>query len=165
MKRTLTGVILVPASLAIAAAASPAVTEYATREAIAGEPSEIGHHARWDTACEALDAPRLTVERAPSHGSVCVSTGEVQLVVSRSNVGLSCICKSVNGVHVVYHPQSGFTGSDTIRYGLDVPEGHVSFEVSIVIKLGRMKSSPVSTSTIDAAQPSGPMLECPPLAS
>ncbi len=165
MKRTLTGVILVPASLAIAAAASPAVTEYATREAIAGEPSEIGHHARWNATCEALESPLLTVERAPSHGSVCVSKGEVSVVLSRSGRALSCIGKTISGVHVIYHPQSSFSGSDTIRYGLDVPEGHVSFEVSIVIKLGRMKSSPVSTSTIDAAQSSGPMLECPPLAS
>jgi hypothetical protein len=172
MKHSLSGVIVLfvsASAMAFAAAAAPyseyAFTEYVSQETTAGEPSEIGHHARWDDTCEALDAPRLTIERAPSHGNICVSQGPVDVVVSRSHAGLSCIGKSVKGLHVIYSPRSGFTGVDTVRYGLDVPEGHVSLEVSIVIQPGRMKPSPVATSLTGNAQSSGPMPECAPLAS
>lgn len=167
MQRTLCGVLVL--SLAVLAAATavgaPAFTEYVSEEATAGAPSEIGHHARWDDTCEALDAPRITIERAPVHGNVCIYRGNVNLVVSRSRAGLRCIGRSIPGVHVIYNPQSGFTGTDTIRYGLDVPEGHVSLEVSIVIQPGRTTASPIAASTSDDVQPSGPMPECPSLAS
>jgi len=167
MQRTLSGVLVVSlAVLAMATAvAAPLFTEYVSEEAIAGTPAAIGHHARWDDACEALEAPRITIERAPAHGNVCINRGEVNLVISRSRAGLRCIGKSVSGVHVVYSPLSGFTGTDTIRYGLDVPEGHVSLEVSIVIQPGRASASPIATSTASEIQPSGPMPECPSLAS
>lgn len=162
MKRIVVSVMILSFSaLAIAAAAVPSVTEYVAQEAFAGEPSEIGHHARWDLVCEALAAPRLTLERAPGHGRICVSKGDVRLVVSRSHAGMNCIGKSIEGVHVIYSPRSDFAGIDTVRYGLDVPEGHVSFEVSIMIKLGRMKSSSVSTAAGDDARPPGPIPECP----
>ena len=91
--------------------------------------------------------------------------GDVNLVISRSRAGLECIGKSIPGVHVIYNARSGFTGTDTMRYGLDVPEGHVSLEVSIVIQAGRASSSPIATSAAGESQPSGPMPECPSLAS
>src|ERR1700743_3648050 len=122
MKHSLSGVMVLFASVSVmaVAAAAPPLPEYFSQEATAGEPSEIGHHARWDDTCEALDAPRLTIERAPSHGNICVSRGPVELVVSRSHAGLRCIGKSIKGVHVIYSPRAGFTGVDTVRYGLDV---------------------------------------------
>jgi hypothetical protein len=165
MKHSLSGVlVLLVSAVAMAIAAAAPFTEYVSQEAIAGEPSEIGHHARWDEACEALEAPRLTIERAPNHGNICVSRGPVELVVSRSHAGLNCIGKSIKGVHVIYSPRLGFTGVDTVRYGLDVPEGHVSLEVSIVIQPGKMRA-PVATSLTGDAQSSGPVPECAPLAS
>jgi len=167
MQRTLSGVFIVSLSVVAMATAvgAPLFTEYVSEEAIAGAPSEIGHHARWDDACEALEAPRITIERAPTHGNVCINRGDVNLVISRSRAGLRCIGKSISGVHVIYSPRSDFTGTDTIRYGLDVPEGHVSLEVSIVIQPGRSSASPIAASTVTDVQPSGPMPECPSLAS
>jgi hypothetical protein len=167
MQRTLSGVLVLSlATIAMTAAvAAPLLTEYVSEAAVAGTPSEIGHHARWDDSCEALEAPRITIERAPSHGNVCINKGDVNLVISRSRAGLKCIGKSIPGVHVIYNARSGFTGTDTMRYGLDVPEGHVSLEVSIVIQAGRASSSPIATSAAGETQPSGPMPECPSLAS
>lgn len=165
MKRIVLSVILLSASAMVIAVASPGMIEHVLRQSRAGEPAEIGHHARWNASCAALDAPRLTIERAPDYGRLCVNKGQVQLVVSRSSAGQSCIGRSINGVHVVYIPRSGFTGTDTLRYALDVPEGHVSLEVSITVGSGTMKSSPSSTSVMSNTQPSGPIPECPSLAS
>ncbi len=143
------------------AAVALAATESATNSTTAGEAAEIGHHARWNTKCESLAAPRVTIEQPPGHGRVCLSEGPVQPEMSRSGVALNCVGKTVQGLHVVYSPHREFTGVDTLRYGLDAPEGHVSRDVSIVIRPAPGSFEPGLAAGAEVQAP-GPMPECPP---
>lgn len=146
---------------ALLAATAQATIERAIHMTTAGNSAEIGHHARWNANCDAAPAPRVTLEQPPGHGIVCVSPGPIQPVISRSGAALNCVGKTVQGIHVVYSPHAAFAGVDTLRYGLDAPEGHVSRDVSITVQgKGQTTLTPTSSSSSDVQGP-GPMPECP----
>ena len=120
----------------IAATVAVAATQFesANYEVTSGVSSVIGEHARWNELCRALDAPLVILERASLHGSICVRHDLVTSIQTRSGRAANCIGRRLNGVLIVYRPKPGFSGTDTLRYGLEFPEGVVSREISIDIQ-------------------------------
>lgn len=149
------------ASAGLFAARSQAAVERVTHVTTAGKAAEIGHHARWNANCDSAAAPRLSIEQPPAHGRLCVVPGPIRPVMSRSGVGLNCVGRTIEGVHVVYSPHAAFTGIDTLRYGLDAPEGHVSRDVSIMIEPAGGSPASATTAVTGDVQDPGPMPECP----
>ena len=139
MRRAIVRLIALPGlAAAVAATIAFAATQFETATyAISGSvASVIGEHARWNEACRALDAPLVTLERAAGHGAVCIRHDVITSIQTRSGRAANCIGRRLNGVLVIYQPRPGFSGADSLRYGLDFPEGHVSREIVIEIQPG-----------------------------
>ena len=133
MRRAVVLLIALPTLGAAFAVAAPLV-ETASYMTPSGVSSLIGEHARWNDMCRAFDAPPVTLERAAIHGSICVRHDLIAPVQSRSGRAVNCIGRRLNGVLIIYRPQANFVGTDSVRYGLDFPEGRVSREINIDIQ-------------------------------
>ncbi len=136
MRRAVILMIALPGLAAAVAQVASAASQFETvsYEIASGVPAVIGEHARWNELCRALDAPPVILERPAVQGSVCVRHDLITSIQTRSGRAANCIGRRLNGVLVIYRPRPGFSGTDTLRYGLDFPEGRVSREITIDIQ-------------------------------
>jgi len=105
-------------ALVVAVAASAAEPPIVVKkETPAGQAVLVRGFAEFDAACRLKHVQRITVARAPSHGTVETRPGDV--VVGPNWVGAArCEGTKLRGVEVFYLPAPGFTGTD--RFLLDV---------------------------------------------
>jgi hypothetical protein len=136
----------------------------------AGHEVVIEGYARTNAKCEPIDPPALSLDQPATHGVVCWRPGTVWLrKVEEGNLA-QCLRHVVRGIHVVYLPRGGYTGSDTVAYtvrfpGIDHP---VRFDVTIEPDMAHSPTSvpaDISTPADENLQSSGPIPACTALTS
>lgn len=155
------------ATLVVAAIALPAAVALAAPSEIisfvtpSGVSRLIGEHGRWDDTCRALDVPPVVLERPAAHGSICVRRDIITVSQTRSGRAANCVGRALNGIRVIYRPQPGFAGADTLRYGLQFPEAYLSREIAIDILGSEAVAPPLLGEISQDQQPLGRVPDCP----
>jgi hypothetical protein len=122
-------------------AAKPSLTESsptldaATRTApvVVGRPARVFVFAGWDTACQPLAAPEITILAAPTQGEISFRTGQ-ETTIAASATG-TCGGRKVTGTGVYYTARAGAAGTDRFALEARLASGETSsrtFEVRIV---------------------------------
>jgi hypothetical protein len=135
-----------------------------------GHEVVIEGYARTNAKCEAIDPPVLSLDQPPAHGVICWRPGTVWLrKVAEGNLP-QCLRQAVRGIHVVYLPRGGYTGSDTAAYTVHFPsiDHPVRFDVTIEPDLAHSRNSvpaDISAPADENLQPPGPIPACTALVS
>jgi len=108
-------------ALAAAVTAMPALADdVRSVETAAGQEVVVGRHGTWIKRCQGGPPPQVLVTQPPANGTLDTRPGDATLQTA-ANAALSrgvetCIGTTVAGIHVVYHPKSGFHGTDVVHY-------------------------------------------------
>ena len=103
-----------------------------TRTTPAGQDVIIGTHTRWTKRCQFDKMPTVTVLAPPHGGTVDTRVGTK---VARGSVGsVSCDGRSFPALLVVYKPNPGFHGQDTVKYSTDYGTNQVVATVTVTVE-------------------------------
>lgn len=85
------------------------------RHTSAGHDVLIRTHAQWNTACVTEEPPDITVVTPPSHGHIDMRVGDAAL--GSTYVGNAhCEGHPGQGMQVIYIPDTGYRGADSVAY-------------------------------------------------
>lgn len=123
--------------------------QHLTRTTVADRQVTILGYARSNPACEGVDPPSLYVDNPPEHGNLCYRESKVKLQEAIVGNLTHCVGRQIPGIVVIYVPQSGYTGPDSMRYTVIFPQArHVVF-VDVMVTPGEVKSRNAASGAID----------------
>jgi hypothetical protein len=126
----------------------------------------IRGYARWNSNCDAIQPPQISLDVPPQNGFVCARPTKGTVRIVREGKAGHCVGQKVLGIELVYLPRSKFTGVDRIRYTVkfkDVTHA-VDAEIGITSDKVTTESGAIAPSA-EAPQSQGPVPECAPLVS
>jgi hypothetical protein len=130
-----------------------------------GRPILIREHAGWDRDCDAIAHPALYLFEAPRHGSVCARIENIKIHSMYVGTESQCIGRVVRGVQLIYRPEPGFAGDDTLRYAAQYPSVLRMVSVAVTVtayspRAPKAVPSNVATPMPPTRQPSEPVPAC-----
>jgi len=118
---------------AVASVKSPAVNETRTHTAstVAGQEVIFDRHARWRSAdCSEGPPPVIQIDSPPRHGKVLTRPGAYTPTTS-SDGDTHCLGRLMKGIFLVYQPDDGFVGTDSLSYTVDFGRRAIPFSFDI----------------------------------
>jgi len=97
----------------------------------ANHPIVIREHAGWNKDCDAIAHPALYLFEPPRHGSVCARIENIKIHSMYVGTESQCIGRLVRGVQLIYRPEAGYAGNDSLRYAAEYPS--VLRTVSVIV--------------------------------
>jgi hypothetical protein len=125
-------------------------------------------YARANQSCEGIDPPSLFLDKPPEHGSVCFRPSKLKLQEAIVGNFTQCVGRQVLGVTVVYIPQTGYSGTDEVRYTVIFPQARHVVYVDLSVVPGQPKPAGVAQGDGNFAadkQSQGPIRACTELVS
>jgi len=123
----------------------------------------VREHAGWNSDCEAIPHPPLSLITPPSHGTVCAKAEVITVTSIFAGRAAQCVGRKVSGVRLIYQPDASFDGDDAMVYRVQYPSRFRA--ISVTVNVGASVPSTVSSADADASaqwrQPPGPMPTCP----
>jgi len=145
------------------ACVSPATVARAQEERLttsgpADRPISVREHAGWNRDCEAVAPPRMILDEAPRHGTVCARTEIIKIQSMYVGTQAQCIGREVSGVRLVYLPRPGYAGTDVIRYAVQYPSVRRAVSVSVTVTEGGPNRNVLPV--LEIRQAPGPVPPC-----
>lgn len=140
------------------AADARAQEERLTTSGQADGPIAVREHAGWNRDCEAIAPPRMVLDEAPRHGTVCARTETIKIQSMYTGTQAHCIGREVSGVRLIYWPRPGYAGTDAMRYAVQYPSVHRMVSVAVTVTAGPANRNVVPV--LETRQAPGPVPVC-----
>lgn len=112
---------LVADGLSCLAGQAPAQEEQLSQSGKVDHQIVIREHAGWNQDCDAIAHPTLYLDEPPRHGRVCARTENIKIHSMFIGTESQCIGHVVRGVQLIYRPDVGYAGHDSLRYVAQYP--------------------------------------------
>jgi hypothetical protein len=101
----------------------------------------ISGHARWNNDCGLREIGQVYLDKAPRHGVVCVSDGNITIEQVFGAASNFCVGRNVRGVLIIYYANSGPAAADDLRYTVRYTELQRKVGVNIDIRPGQRREA------------------------
>jgi hypothetical protein len=140
--------------------------EHLTRVTKSHNEVIIRGYARWNSNCDAIEPPQISVDVPPQSGIVCARPSKGTVRTVREGKADHCVGRKIVGIELVYLPRPKFTGVDTIRYTVKFKDVTHTVDAKISVKSDKVTTeNSVIAPSVEGAQSQGPVPECAPLVS
>lgn len=157
--------VVIASCLSCPACQAGTLEEQISRTGASDHSIVVREHAGWDMDCAAIAHPALHLDAPPRHGHVCARIQDIKIHSMYVGTEAQCIGHLVSGVQLIYRPDAGYAGDDTLRYAAQYPT--VLRTVSVLVTVtadppGAPSAAPSSIATPlpPMRQPSGEIPAC-----
>jgi len=103
------------------------------REVEGGVETMVAAHADWEHLCKSAGpAPSITMLDTSQHGSVEIKQGA--FLAPAGTPPNSCLSGTIYGTQILYSPNPGFHGADSLRYAVVTATGRFTRVVEIAVQ-------------------------------